>query len=153
MAIRSTLRRHRNSGAQGPDTPSPHAQAQGPDGPDPDALDRGVPGPGRHRDGQRVHRPGFGVHWILTGLLLGGAGWMVIGALVAAAFRSWAVAGWLMVGCAALVGTLLLLAASSRRVRRARAAEPEPAAAPEPTAQEPVAQRHLTVLPRPDQVA
>lgn len=65
-------------------------------------------------------QPGFGVHWLVAGPLLGGASWAVIGAAVAGAFGSWAAAGWLLLGAAAQVAMLALLALSSARLRRAR---------------------------------
>lgn len=86
------------------------------------------PGPG---PAQTESRSGFGVHWMLTGLLLGAASWSVIGAVVSAAFSAWMLAGVLLLGAVALFGTLVMLAASSARIRRARAARAE-AARPEP---------------------
>jgi len=62
---------------------------------------------------------GFGVHWLLTGLLVGGASWAVIGAIVAAVFGAWTLAGLLVLGAAALAATLVLLARGSARIRRA----------------------------------
>ncbi|HEY0639322.1 MAG TPA: hypothetical protein VGD67_16865 [Pseudonocardiaceae bacterium] len=73
----------------------------------------------------RTGRTGSGVHWLAAGALLGGASWLLIGAVVAAALGSWTVAGLLVAGAAGLAGFLVRLA---RRGHRA-GGRPEPAAA------------------------
>ncbi len=76
------------------------------------------------RAASRRPEPVFGVHWLITGGLLGGGTWTVIGAVIAAAFGSWSLAGGLLVVGAVLMVALVLLARGSARGQRAMAAVP-----------------------------